>query len=110
MTSETDLSTADLAQPRGPERSETGARTGERAYETTGNRAVDPAEQETVEMPGVVPSTGSTRDDARPAAADPGRGGADVEDRGMAGQEADRQDADRGMADRGMADRGMVER
>jgi hypothetical protein len=116
MTGETDVSTADLAQPGGPrqpDRGDVDARTGERGYETAGSRAVrDPADQDTVEMAGGAPSTGSTRDDARPAAAPyPGRTGTDAPDRGTADRGMDDpRMADQGMADRGMADQGMDDR
>jgi hypothetical protein len=88
------------------------ARTGERGYETAGHRAAqDPADQDTVEMSGAAPSTGSTRDDARPAAPYPGRTGTDAPDPGMANEGMANEDmANEGMGDRGMADRGMAGR
>ena len=115
MTSETDLSTADLAQPGGPDttdRTDDGARgqrpadagTGDRTHEIAGNRVVDPADQNTVELPGGAPTTGSTREDARPPA--PYSGSADPTDRDM----ADRGMADRGMGERDMAGGGMADR
>src|SRR5438270_12897704 len=115
MTSETALSTADLAQPGGPDttdRTDDGARgqrpadagTGDRTHEIAGNRVVDPADQDTVELPGGAPTTGSTREDARPPA--PYSGSADPTDRDM----ADRGMADRGMGERDMAGGGMADR
>jgi hypothetical protein len=125
MSSETDLSTADLAQPGGSRqqdrtddeqdrgRSEdASAGTGERAYETSGNRVADPGDQDTVELAPAGGSAGSTRDDAaRGDAPYPGRSGLGDDDRGTAGQDMGGRDmADRDMGDRGVAGQGMADR
>jgi hypothetical protein len=119
MTSETDLSTADLAQPGGsrqPDRADDDQRearstadatagTGERTYETSGNRvAQDPADDDTVQMGSGGGTTGSTRDDAvRGDVADRDMGDRDMTDRDT----SDRDMGDRDMGDRDMGDRGM---
>jgi hypothetical protein len=127
MTSETDLSTADLAQPGGtrpqdradddrrragrPDEAATGS--GERSYETSGNRvAQGRSDDDTVVIPPVAPGGGSTRNDAlqsdepHPGNVDtPGTG------RGMSDRDMDDRDmGDRGtggMGDRDMGDRDM---
>jgi len=136
MTSETDLSTADLAQPGGArpqDRADEEPSRAGRTYETEGNRvAGEPAGLEAA-----AGSAGSTRDDAiRADAPYPGRAGGpdadpDAEDRGMADRDVtdrsmgerdrgradmagegmtERDMGDRGMGDRDMADRDMAER
>jgi hypothetical protein len=126
MTSETDLSTADLAQPAGARRPE-GAHAGdgsdrrpegigpegaERSYETSGNRvAQGPADQDTVEVRPGAPGGGSTRNDALPAGADQDTGDRDMGDRDMGDRDmGDRDMGDRDMGDDGMADPGMADR
>ena len=130
MTSETDLSTADLAQPGGsrqPDRADDDQRdvpssTGERTYETSGNRVVqDRGDEDAVEPASSGQPMGSTRDDAVRGAmpstggagdtGDRSMGGQDMTDRDMAGQGATGRDmADRDMTDRDMTDRGAGER
>ena len=127
MSSETDLSTADLAQhggarqqdPAGDEqrRDRHPADQGERTYETSGNQVTqDPGDQDAA---GLAPGGGgSTRDDAVRAER-PGRlgtsgdlGDRDLGDRDLGGQDLGGRDlggrdlADRDMAGQGMADRG----
>jgi hypothetical protein len=116
MSSETDLSTADLAQPGGSRQQDraddeqgrgrpAGEGAGERAYETSGNRVADPGDQDTVELAPGGGSAGSTRDDAaRGDAPYPGRSGLGTEDRDM----TDRDMTDRDMTDRDMTDRDMT--
>jgi hypothetical protein len=121
MTSETELSTADLAQPAGARQQDradagdgsdrrpegTGPEGAERSYETSGNRvAQGPADQDTVELPQGAPGAGSTRNDALPAGADRDKGSRDMADRDM----TDRDRADRDMGGRDMADRDMADR
>jgi hypothetical protein len=124
MTSETDLSTADLAQPvgaqhqdradveqrRGGEPADANAEMGERTYETAGNRAAEGMSDHGTEEPALA-GAGSTREDARGDAPYPGRSGTgDVSSGMVEGDTADRETADRGMTDQGMGDRGMGDR
>src|SRR5689334_16911958 len=121
MSSETDLSTADLAQPGGPQRRDRAddeQRRGgepvdassagdERTYETSGNRVAEgmpdqgTSQQDTAAETVPIAGAGSTRDDVM--------SGRDMGDRGMADQGmADRDMGERGMGDRDTGDRGMA--
>jgi hypothetical protein len=126
MSSETDLSTDDLAQPGGSRRRDieddeqrgatgraegadrSGADAGERTYATSGNRVAD--DQDTVLIaPGDV--AGSTREDARTEEPYPGRPGADDAQQGMGQQGMGQQGTgQQGMADRDMGQQGWAER
>jgi hypothetical protein len=131
MTSETDLSTADLAQPGGsrqPDRADDDRResratgdatagTADRTYESSGNRvAQDPGDADTVELAPGGQRAGSTRDDALGGDVPAGGADGDMTDRGTGdrrmadGDMADRDAADRDAADRHMADRSMADR